>query len=99
MNKKVIEHAIKLGTVLHCDIERHNYFARKNYFYPDLPKGYQISQHTSPICKNGFVTIYINEEPKNVRLNRIHIEEDAGKSLHDEDENYTCIDLKRRTIA
>src|SRR6187431_2625257 len=60
MNKKVIEYAVKLGIALHCDIERNNYFARKNYFYPDLPKGYQVSQHTTPICKNGFVTINVN---------------------------------------
>lgn len=98
MNKKVIEYAIKLGLTLNCDIERNNYFARKNYFYPDLPKGYQISQHTTPICKNGFVTININSAEKNIRLNRIHIEEDAGKSLHDVDENYTCIDLNRAGI-
>ncbi len=98
MNKKVIEYAIKLGIALHCDIERNNYFARKNYFYPDLPKGYQISQHTTPICKNGFVTIRIDSTERNIKLNRIHIEEDAGKSLHDADENYTCIDLNRAGV-
>ncbi|MDB5222560.1 MAG: gatB [Chitinophagaceae bacterium] len=98
MNKKVIEYAIKLGIALHCDIEQNNYFARKNYFYPDLPKGYQVSQHTTPICKNGFVSININSEEKNIKLNRIHIEEDAGKSLHDIDENYTCIDLNRAGV-
>lgn len=98
MNKQVIEYAIKLGLALHCEIERNNYFARKNYFYPDLPKGYQISQHTTPICKNGFVSIKVNEEEKNVLLNRIHIEEDAGKSLHEEDENFTSIDLNRAGV-
>ncbi|HEY8690290.1 MAG TPA: Asp-tRNA(Asn)/Glu-tRNA(Gln) amidotransferase subunit GatB [Chitinophagaceae bacterium] len=98
MNKKVIEYAIKLGIALHCDIEQNNYFARKNYFYPDLPKGYQISQHTTPICKNGFVTINVNGTERNIILNRIHIEEDAGKSLHDADENYTCIDLNRAGV-
>lgn len=98
MNKKVIEYAVKLGMVLQCDIERNNYFARKNYFYPDLPKGYQVSQHTTPICKNGFVTIKIDSEERNIKLNRIHIEEDAGKSLHDVDENYTCIDLNRAGV-
>ena len=66
MNKKVIEYAIKLGMALHCDIERNNYFARKNYFYPDLPKGYQISQHTTPVCKNGFVTISVNSTERNI---------------------------------
>lgn len=98
MNKKAIEYAVKLGLALQCDIEQHNYFARKNYFYPDLPKGYQISQHTTPICKNGIVTIRINESIRHIKLNRIHIEEDAGKSLHDVDENYTAIDLNRAGV-
>jgi aspartyl-tRNA(Asn)/glutamyl-tRNA(Gln) amidotransferase subunit B len=98
MNAKAIEFAIKLGLALHCEIEQHNYFARKNYFYPDLPKGYQVSQHTTPICKNGFVTIKVDATERNIRLNRIHMEEDAGKSLHDVDENYTCIDLNRAGV-
>jgi aspartyl-tRNA(Asn)/glutamyl-tRNA(Gln) amidotransferase subunit B len=98
MNTKAIEYAIKLGLVLHCQIEQHNYFARKNYFYPDLPKGYQVSQHTTPICKNGFVPIKIDDVGRNIRLNRIHMEEDAGKSLHDVDENYTSIDLNRAGV-
>jgi aspartyl-tRNA(Asn)/glutamyl-tRNA(Gln) amidotransferase subunit B len=98
MNAKAIEYAIKLGLALHCDIEQHNYFARKNYFYPDLPKGYQVSQHTTPICKNGFVNIKTGDTERNIKLNRIHIEEDAGKSLHDLDENYTSIDLNRAGV-
>jgi len=98
MNKKAIEFAIKLGLALHCEIEQENYFARKNYFYPDLPKGYQISQHTTPICKNGFVKIKVNDADRNIQLNRIHIEEDAGKSLHDVDENFTAIDLNRAGV-
>ena len=98
MNKKAIEFAIKLGLALNCEIEQENYFARKNYFYPDLPKGYQISQHTTPICKNGVVKININNQQRSVQLNRIHIEEDAGKSLHDVDENYTAIDLNRAGV-
>ncbi len=98
MNKKAIDYAIKLGLAFNCDIVRENYFARKNYFYPDLPKGYQISQHTTPICKNGYVTINIEGIQKNVLLNRIHLEEDAGKSIHDDDENYTCIDLNRAGV-
>ena len=95
MNKQVILHAVKLGIAMHCEIEQHNYFARKNYFYPDLPKGYQVSQHTTPICKGGYLTIQTTDGEKNVKLNRIHMEEDAGKSIHDIDENYTCIDLNR----
>ncbi len=98
MNTKAIEYAIKLGLALHCEIEQHNYFARKNYFYPDLPKGYQVSQHTTPICKNGFVHIKVDDAERNIRLNRIHMEEDAGKSLHDVDENYTSIDLNRAGV-
>ena len=98
MNSKAIEYAIKLGLALHCEIEQHNYFARKNYFYPDLPKGYQVSQHTTPICKNGFVHIKVDDVERNIRLNRIHMEEDAGKSLHDVDENYTSIDLNRAGV-
>ena len=98
MNTKAIEYAIKLGLALNCDIEQHNYFARKNYFYPDLPKGYQVSQHTTPICKNGYVPIKVADTERNIKLNRIHIEEDAGKSLHDVDENFTSIDLNRAGV-
>jgi aspartyl-tRNA(Asn)/glutamyl-tRNA(Gln) amidotransferase subunit B len=98
MNKKAIDYAIRLGLTFNCDIIRNNYFARKNYFYPDLPKGYQVSQHTTPICKNGYVTINVEGIEKNVLLNRIHLEEDAGKSIHDADENYTCIDLNRAGV-
>ncbi|MDO9375329.1 MAG: Asp-tRNA(Asn)/Glu-tRNA(Gln) amidotransferase subunit GatB [Ferruginibacter sp.] len=98
MNRKAIEYAIKLGLALNCEIEQVNYFARKNYFYPDLPKGYQISQHTTPICKNGHVSIKTNGEERKIHLNRIHIEEDAGKSLHDVDEAYTAIDLNRAGV-
>jgi len=98
MNKKAIEYALKLGLALNCDIEQYNYFARKNYFYPDLPKGYQVSQHTTPICKNGFVKIRTDNGERNILLNRIHIEEDAGKSIHDADEAYTNIDLNRAGV-
>jgi len=95
MNKTAIEFAIKMGLACRCEIEKKNYFARKNYFYPDLPKGYQVSQHTTPICKGGTVKIKTAEGEKQVRLNRIHLEEDAGKSLHDIDEINTCIDYNR----
>ncbi len=98
MNKKAIEYAVKLGLALHCDIEQQNYFARKNYFYPDLPKGYQVSQHTTPICKNGTVLIKVANTERHIKLNRIHMEEDAGKSLHDVDEQYTAIDLNRAGV-
>jgi aspartyl-tRNA(Asn)/glutamyl-tRNA(Gln) amidotransferase subunit B len=84
-----------MGLACNCTIERDNYLARKNYFYPDLPKGYQISQHTTPICVGGYVTINTSAGQKNIELNRIHMEEDAGKSIHDLDEQFTCIDLNR----
>lgn len=94
-NKKAVEYAIRLGLACNCEIEQYNYFARKNYFYPDLPKGYQISQHTTPICKGGHITIRTSQGERNVQLNRIHMEEDAGKSIHDMDDAFTCIDLNR----
>jgi aspartyl-tRNA(Asn)/glutamyl-tRNA(Gln) amidotransferase subunit B len=95
MNKEVISMAVRLGLACNCEIVQHNYFARKNYFYPDLPKGYQISQHTTPICKNGYLEVQVGKETKKIRLNRIHMEEDAGKSLHDKDSDYTNIDYNR----
>lgn len=95
MNKEVIELAVRLGLALNCSITQHNYFARKNYFYPDLPKGYQVSQHTAPICQEGFLEIKTGDTGKKVMLNRIHMEEDAGKSIHDLEADYTCVDLNR----
>jgi aspartyl-tRNA(Asn)/glutamyl-tRNA(Gln) amidotransferase subunit B len=99
LNKKAVEFAIKLGLACHCEITRSNYFARKNYFYPDLPKGYQISQHTTPVCIGGYVSIKTSEVEKNVQLNRIHLEEDAGKSMHDVDPEATCVDYNRAGVA
>ncbi|HSZ86364.1 MAG TPA: Asp-tRNA(Asn)/Glu-tRNA(Gln) amidotransferase subunit GatB, partial [Puia sp.] len=98
LNEKAIEFAIKIGLACGCEIERVNYFARKHYFYPDLPKGYQTSQHTTPICKKGFVKIKVDDVEKNVSLNRIHLEEDAGKNIHDIDEENTCVDLNRAGV-
>lgn len=98
LNKKAVEYAVKLGLACNCEIEKENYFARKNYFYPDLPKGYQVSQHTTPVCKGGFVVIRTDNGEKKVQLNRIHMEEDAGKSLHDQDEHYTYIDYNRAGV-
>ncbi len=99
LNKEAVRAAIKMGLACHCAITELNYFARKNYFYPDLPKGYQISQHTTPICVGGYVAIKSGEGNINVELNRIHIEEDAGKSSHDIDPDYTCVDLNRAGVA
>ncbi len=95
MNKAAIGMAVKMGLACGSEIEKENYFARKNYFYPDLPKGYQVSQHTTPICKGGTVLIKSANESKSIRLNRIHLEEDAGKSLHDVDAFNTAIDYNR----
>ena len=98
LNKAAVELAIRLGLACHCEIEHKNTFARKNYFYPDLSKGYQISQHTTPICKGGYVTIKTGNGEKQVQLNRIHLEEDAGKSIHDLDDNNTCVDYNRAGV-
>lgn len=98
LNKKAITYAVKIGLACNCTITRHNYFARKNYFYPDLPKGYQLSQHTTAICQGGFVTIRTQEGTRDIRLNRIHMEEDAGKSLHDVDDKNTCVDYNRAGV-
>ena len=98
MNKEAIGFAVKLGLACHSEIEKQNYFARKNYFYPDLPKGYQVSQHTTPICKGGYITIRTATGEKNVQLNRIHMEEDAGKSLHDLFSNETALDYNRAGV-
>ena len=95
MNEEVLKLAVKLGVALHCNISQHNYFARKNYFYPDLPKGYQVSQDSAPICKGGYLDIQTEGAVSRVLLNRIHMEEDAGKSIHDANEKYSCIDLNR----
>ncbi|HUR65235.1 MAG TPA: Asp-tRNA(Asn)/Glu-tRNA(Gln) amidotransferase subunit GatB [Chitinophagaceae bacterium] len=99
INRKAIEYAVKMGLACHCEIIKENYFARKNYLYPDLPKGYQVSQHTTPVCKGGFVKIETAAGEKKVKLNRIHLEEDAGKSIHDADEINSCIDYNRAGTA
>ena len=96
MNKKSIEFAIKLGIALNCEIAEHQYFARKNYFYPDLPKGYQITQDKTPICTEGFIDLKQKEgAAKRIGITRIHMEEDAGKSIHDVDVYDTLVDLNR----
>lgn len=98
LNKKVVEFAVLLGLATNCQIRRSNRFARKNYFYPDLPKGYQISQFEEPICENGYLEIETEQGKKRIGLIRIHMEEDAGKSVHDEsyvEANETLIDLNR----
>ncbi|MFT7158120.1 MAG: aspartyl-tRNA(Asn)/glutamyl-tRNA(Gln) amidotransferase subunit B [Parvicella sp.] len=99
LNSKVIENAVKLGIACQCDITREMHFDRKNYFYADLPKGYQITQDKTPICRNGFVTIKdAKGNDKRIELTRIHMEEDSGKSIHDQDPFNTLIDLNRAGV-
>lgn len=98
LNKEAIELAVRMGLACNCEIETTNYFARKHYFYPDLPKGYQLSQHTTPVCKGGFVKIKTATGERNIQLNRIHMEEDAGKSMHDQYEEYSVVDCNRAGV-
>ncbi len=99
VNKKAIEYAVKLGLAVNATIREENQFARKNYFYADLPKGYQITQDKTPICNGGFIFIKNdNGEEKKIGITRIHMEEDAGKSMHDQDPFDTLIDLNRAGV-
>ncbi|MDG1189228.1 MAG: Asp-tRNA(Asn)/Glu-tRNA(Gln) amidotransferase subunit GatB [Flavobacteriales bacterium] len=99
-NKKVIEYAVKMGIACGSTIREHNEYARKNYFYPDLPKGYQITQDTTPICNGGIVYVKDSEgNKKAINITRIHMEEDAGKSIHDLDPFNTLVDLNRAGVA
>jgi aspartyl-tRNA(Asn)/glutamyl-tRNA(Gln) amidotransferase subunit B len=96
MNRKTIDFAIRLGLACGCNIAPQQHFARKNYFYPDLPKGYQITQDTTPICTGGQILIRTEDGgQKAIGLTRIHMEEDAGKSIHDVDVYDTLVDLNR----
>jgi len=99
LNKKAVEYAIKMGLACDSEINRINHFDRKNYFYPDLPKGYQITQDRAPICIGGHVPIQLSDgSNKEIRLNRIHMEEDAGKSIHLQNENDTLVDYNRAGV-
>lgn len=95
LNRKAVELAVRMGLACNSAIARHMIFDRKNYFYPDLPKGYQITQDRTPICKGGYITIGEGESKKQVVLNRIHLEEDAGKSIHVENVSNTLLDFNR----
>src|SRR5882757_1141603 len=100
LNKLTVEHAIKMGLACHSEISRLQIFDRKNYFYPDLPKGYQITQNRTPICVGGIISIKTKDGQKHdVKLNRIHLEEDAGKSIHAENEADTLVDFNRAGVA
>lgn len=102
INKQAITQAIKMGLACQSTITRENYFARKNYFYPDLPKGYQITQDKTPICQGGHITISTPQErggDKVIRIQRMHLEEDTGKSIHDMVPDETLLDFNRAGIA
>lgn len=98
LNKSVIEYAIRAGLAANCKISRYTKFDRKNYFYPDLPKAYQISQFNLPICTDGFIEIETNGKEKKVGIERIHIEEDAGKLVHDQWDEGSLIDYNRSGV-
>lgn len=98
LNKSVVEFAILMGLATNCQIRRFNRFARKHYFYPDLPKGYQISQYEEPICEQGHVNIHVNESTRTIGITRIHMEEDAGKNIHDSRTGSSLVDLNRAGV-
>ena len=98
LNRRVVEFAIRLGLATHCTIRLDSQFARKNYFYPDLPKAYQISQFDRPICENGWLDIEVEGQTRRIRITRIHMEEDAGKLVHEEDGDSSFVDLNRAGV-
>lgn len=98
LNEKVVEYAVKAGLATNCEIARNSKNDRKNYFYPDLPKAYQISQFDMPLCERGYVEIETENGPKKIRLTRIHIEEDAGKLNHDPYRGGSLVDLNRAGV-
>jgi len=101
LNRKVVDFAIRLGLALNCTINPKSIFARKNYYYPDLPKAYQISQYELPICEHGYLDIYTGGEKKRIRILRIHMEEDAGKLVHEstiEASSYSLVDYNRSSV-
>jgi aspartyl-tRNA(Asn)/glutamyl-tRNA(Gln) amidotransferase subunit B len=98
LNKTAMDYIIKTGLAVHSEIAPYSRFARKNYFYPDLPKGYQISQYELPVCKGGYVDVVVDGNVKRVGLTRIHLEEDAGKNLHEGIEGASHVDLNRTGV-
>ncbi len=98
LNRRAVEMAIKAGLALNCTVNRRSQFARKNYFYPDLPKGYQISQYDLPVAEHGWVEVEVGGVKKRIGITRVHMEDDAGKSIHDgfrDSDKYTYVDLNR----
>jgi aspartyl-tRNA(Asn)/glutamyl-tRNA(Gln) amidotransferase subunit B len=98
LNENLVRYIIKIGLATDCSIARKSIFARKNYFYPDLPKGYQISQYKTPICSHGHIDIQAKDGLKTIGITRIHMEEDAGKSIHDQDPYHTLLDFNRAGV-
>jgi len=98
LNRKVVEFAVRAGLALGCEIRRTSVWARKNYFYPDLPKGYQISQYELPVCQNGRLVIDVPGGEKTIRVNRIHMEEDAGKNIHHGAGSASLVDFNRAGV-
>ncbi len=98
LNRRVVEFALRAALATHCEIAPVSRWARKNYFYPDLPKGYQISMYELPIAQHGHVDFNVNGESKSVRLTRIHMEEDAGKNIHDAHSDTSLVDLNRAGV-
>ncbi len=98
LNRKVVEDAIMTGLALNCEISRQCKFARKNYYYPDLPKNYQISQYEDPLARNGFMEIPVNGSTKRIGITRVHMEEDAGKLVHPEDGHVSYVDFNRTGV-
>jgi len=98
LNRTALEYAIRAAVAMNCEISPRSRFARKNYFYPDLPKGYQISQYEEPLSKNGWLEIETNGTRKRVRIRRIHLEEDAGKLIHEYSKDWSYVDLNRAGV-
>ena len=98
LNRDVVEFTMKMALATHCRIAPYSQFARKNYFYPDLPKGYQISQYELPLAEGGWVEIQTEDGAKRIRLHRIHMEEDAGKLVHDEFQPVSYVDFNRTGV-
>ena len=98
LNRKVVDYTLRMAVATHCEINPESRFARKNYFYPDLPKGYQISQYELPIARDGWVQIGINGSTRRIGINRIHMEEDAGKLIHSPDRPVSMVDFNRTGV-
>ncbi len=98
LNRKAVEYALKMALATHCRVARESVFARKNYFYPDLPKGYQISQYERPLAEGGHLDIQVNGESRRIGITRIHLEEDAGKLIHSDTRGVSFVDFNRTGV-